>query len=344
MTTTGSWPTPAVRADRGNGGAPRPPAGLPDVAELGPPDRRQRPARARGQAGRRARRTRHAARRGPPAGRGRAGRGEDVAGQGAGGLDRLLGEPGPVHPGPAARRHHRHVDLQPADRGVRVPPRARCSPTSSSRTRSTAPRRRPSPRCWSAWPSTRSRWTAPPTRLASPFLVVATQNPIEMDGTYPLPEAQRDRFTARVSIGYPDPAAELAMLDEHAAADPLEQLRPVADARHGAGGDRGRAPHPGRPRGAAVLRGPRHRDPPAARAAARRLTAGDPAAGAGRPGAGGAAAGAGSSCPTTCSAVAVPVLAHRLLLAPDARAARRSTAELVHGLLTRLPVPAPART
>ena len=45
--------------------------------------------------------------------------------------------------------------------------------------------------------------------LASPFLVVATQNPVEMDGTYPLPEAQRDRFTARVSIGYPDPAAEL---------------------------------------------------------------------------------------------------------------------------------------
>ena len=67
-------------------------------------------------------------------------------------------------------------------------------------------------------------------RLASPFLVVATQNPIEMDGTYPLPEAQRDRFTARVSVGYPDPAAELTMLDEHAAADPLEQLRPVADA------------------------------------------------------------------------------------------------------------------
>ena len=67
-------------------------------------------------------------------------------------------------------------------------------------------------------------------RLASPFLVVATQNPIEMDGTYPLPEAQRDRFTARVSVGYPDAAAELTMLDEHAAADPLEQLRPVADA------------------------------------------------------------------------------------------------------------------
>ena len=63
-------------------------------------------------------------------------------------------------------------------------------------------------------------------RLASPFLVVATQNPIEMDGTYPLPEAQRDRFTARVSVGYPDPAAELTMLDEHAAADPAGAAAP----------------------------------------------------------------------------------------------------------------------
>ena len=42
--------------------------------------------------------------------------------------------------------------------------------------------------------------------LASPFMVIATQNPIEMEGTYPLPEAQRDRFTARVSVGYPDVA------------------------------------------------------------------------------------------------------------------------------------------
>jgi MoxR-like ATPase len=67
--------------------------------------------------------------------------------------------------------------------------------------------------------------------LASPFMVVATQNPIEMDGTYPLPEAQRDRFTARVSVGYPDPAAELSMVDEHAATDPLDVLRPVTDAR-----------------------------------------------------------------------------------------------------------------
>src|SRR5437667_7822559 len=53
-------------------------------------------------------------------------------------------------------------------------------------------------------------------RLQAPFMVIATQNPIEMEGTYALPEAQRDRFTTRVSIGYPDPQAELAMVEEHA--------------------------------------------------------------------------------------------------------------------------------
>jgi MoxR-like ATPase len=66
--------------------------------------------------------------------------------------------------------------------------------------------------------------------LQTPFMVIATQNPIEMEGTYPLPEAQRDRFTARIAMGYPDGAAELAMLDAHGADDPLDALQPVADA------------------------------------------------------------------------------------------------------------------
>ena len=52
-------------------------------------------------------------------------------------------------------------------------------------------------------------------QLETPFMVIATQNPIEMEGTYPLPEAQRDRFMTRISIGYPDRASELAMLDSH---------------------------------------------------------------------------------------------------------------------------------
>ena len=66
--------------------------------------------------------------------------------------------------------------------------------------------------------------------LESPFMVIATQNPVEMEGTYPLPEAQRDRFTARISIGYPTAAAEMEMLDTHGSSSPLDQLKPVAAA------------------------------------------------------------------------------------------------------------------
>jgi len=66
--------------------------------------------------------------------------------------------------------------------------------------------------------------------LESPFMVIATQNPVEMEGTYPLPEAQRDRFTARISIGYPTASAEMEMLDTHGSSSPLDQLKPVATA------------------------------------------------------------------------------------------------------------------
>ena len=66
--------------------------------------------------------------------------------------------------------------------------------------------------------------------LTPPFMVIATQNPIEMEGTYPLPEAQRDRFTARISMGYPSAESELAMLDAHGSSSPLDALEPVAQA------------------------------------------------------------------------------------------------------------------
>src|ERR1700761_1333802 len=66
--------------------------------------------------------------------------------------------------------------------------------------------------------------------LQPPFMVIATQNPMDMEGTYPLPEAQRDRFTARLSMGYPDRRAEMEMLLEHASADPLASMKPVSDA------------------------------------------------------------------------------------------------------------------
>ncbi|WP_433873799.1 AAA family ATPase [Saccharopolyspora sp. CA-218241] len=174
--------------------------------------------------------------------------------------------------------------------------------------------------------------------LSTPFMVIATQNPIEMEGTYALPEAQRDRFTARVSIGYPDARAELAMVDEHAGHDPLGELRPVADSAQVR----------------ALLETVRgiHLSPEIRRyvidlvTATRKLselrlgasprstlqlvrTARAQAALAGRE----------YVIPDDVQAVAVPVLAHRLVLTNEARAARKSAAELVRSLLTRIPVP-----
>jgi MoxR-like ATPase len=64
--------------------------------------------------------------------------------------------------------------------------------------------------------------------LARPFLVVATQNPVEYEGTYPLPEAQLDRFMVCVALGYPDAADEAEMLGEHAGGDRVLDLDPVA--------------------------------------------------------------------------------------------------------------------
>ena len=64
-------------------------------------------------------------------------------------------------------------------------------------------------------------------RLASPFTVVATQNPIEREGTYALPEAQRDRFMARISMGYPDTESELTMLDARDTSSPLSRIGAV---------------------------------------------------------------------------------------------------------------------
>src|SRR6476620_6802485 len=66
--------------------------------------------------------------------------------------------------------------------------------------------------------------------LARPFMVIATQNPIEYEGTFPLPEAQLDRFAMRLTLGYPSPSDEARMLTEHAADEPIEHLEPVASA------------------------------------------------------------------------------------------------------------------
>jgi len=64
-------------------------------------------------------------------------------------------------------------------------------------------------------------------QLAKPFMVIATQNPLDHEGTYPLPESQLDRFLMKVSMGYPNREAELEILDQHADAEPLESIASV---------------------------------------------------------------------------------------------------------------------
>ncbi len=65
-------------------------------------------------------------------------------------------------------------------------------------------------------------------KLESPFFVIATQNPIESQGTFPLPEAQTDRFLMKLALGYPDPKAEMSVLDEYTVTSPLDTLEPIA--------------------------------------------------------------------------------------------------------------------
>jgi MoxR-like ATPase len=174
--------------------------------------------------------------------------------------------------------------------------------------------------------------------LGRPFMVLATQNPIEYEGTYPLPEAQLDRFTMRLAIGYPPLAEEARMLSEQTSEPPLESLEPVASAseitaviddakrvfveesvnryvvallRHTRGDERlylGASPRAG----IALLR--------VAKALA-------------------LAEGREYVLPDDVKAVAAPVLAHRLILGPEARAAGVSASDVVAESLERTPVP-----
>jgi MoxR-like ATPase len=68
-------------------------------------------------------------------------------------------------------------------------------------------------------------------KLPEPFMVLATQNPIEYEGTFPLPEAQLDRFFMRISLGYPAREEEVAILDRREQVDPIDEIRPACSPR-----------------------------------------------------------------------------------------------------------------
>ncbi|MDH6110013.1 MoxR-like ATPase [Kitasatospora sp. MAP12-15] len=176
--------------------------------------------------------------------------------------------------------------------------------------------------------------------LPSPFMVVATQNPVEMEGTYPLPEAQRDRFMARISIGYPSPEAELAMLDSHGGASPLDDLQPVAHAAdilklievvrtvHVADSVRRYTVD----LVTATRTSPELRLGASPRATLHLIRAARAAA---------ALDGREYVLPDDIQALAVPVLAHRLLPTAEAQLSRRSAEQIVRDLVHRLPIPHP---
>ncbi len=153
--------------------------------------------------------------------------------------------------------------------------------------------------------------------LARPFLVLATQNPVEFEGTYPLPEAQVDRFMIRVALGYPSAEAEADMLADHAGGDRVLALEPVASAsalvRAQDAVARVRAAEPLRAYVVAVLR--RTREDPrtelgaSPRAGLLLLRAAKARA---------ALHGRDHALPDDVQALAPAVLTHRLMLAPEA--------------------------
>ena len=177
--------------------------------------------------------------------------------------------------------------------------------------------------------------------LGRPFMVLATQNPSEMEGTYALPEAQRDRFMARVHMGYPDRSSEIQMLQAHSADEPLESLVPVTDAAEvRAMIDAVRQVYVAPTIDAYVVdlvsatRQHSHvRLGASPRAALHLLRAARASA---------ALSGRGHVLPDDVQRLAVPVLAHRLVLTTDAHLSRTSAQDVVTEILTRVPLPASA--
>jgi MoxR-like ATPase len=170
--------------------------------------------------------------------------------------------------------------------------------------------------------------------LARPFIVLATQNPVEYEGTYPLPEAQLDRFTVRVKLGYPPADQEAAMLADHAVRDQVLDLMPVADvadvvaAQDGAG-----AVHVSDPLRRYIVallertRGDSRTELGASpRAGLMLLKAAKALA---------ALSSRDHVLPDDVQSLAVSVLSHRLLLAPEAAGVSRR--EIVEDALERVP-------
>jgi MoxR-like ATPase len=174
--------------------------------------------------------------------------------------------------------------------------------------------------------------------LDAPFLVIATQNPIEHEGTYPLPESQLDRFLMRISVGYPDKTSELAMLEAHGEQDAIDNLVPVVEAADiVAVQEAVRQVHVANSLKAylvdvadATRRHPRLSLPVSPRATLALLRASRARA---------AAFGRAYVVPDDFKALAEPVLAHRLLVTAEAQLGGISPADALGEAIRSVPVP-----
>jgi MoxR-like ATPase len=179
-----------------------------------------------------------------------------------------------------------------------------------------------------------------PYSVPRPFMVIATQNPVDMDGTYPLPEAQLDRFLMQLSVGYPDHAAEVSVLVGGYEATAVDSLPAVTSAREvSAIVEQARRVHVAQPMFDYMVRV----------TAATRTASGVRLGASPRAGlallravrARAAAAGRNYAVPDDVKHLAVPILAHRLLLTPDAELAGRTATDVVNEALATVPVPQP---
>ena len=174
--------------------------------------------------------------------------------------------------------------------------------------------------------------------LESPFMVIATQNPVEHDGTYPLPRSQLDRFLMRVTVGYPGRESELKILDSHGDHDVLDSLAPVATAKDVLE----MAATARRIHVAPALQGylvdlaeASRRHPALALGMSPRATLALQRAGRARA----AASGRAYVVPDDLKALAPPVIAHRLDLTAEAQIQGLRALDVVDDLLRRVPVP-----
>ena len=175
-------------------------------------------------------------------------------------------------------------------------------------------------------------------RLPHPFMVIATQNPIEYEGTYPLPESQLDRFLMRISVGYPTAEGELAILSTHGQGSVLDTLQPVTTAHaivEMISVARSVTIHPeitqylvqiadATRRHSALALGMSPRATLGWQRAARALAALN---------------GRTFVIPDDVKALAHPILGHRLMLTPEAQLQGRGTAEAVDDILHNVPGP-----